>query len=95
MRMKVEDKWWKMRGEFHKVEKQMRSQAIKLAERVDLPKTEIGKTPLDWYHFIKKMRGETGKAMLRKVRPVSKGKENKFEKDDRSLEAWSELILGR
>lgn len=95
MRMKVEDKWWRMREGFHKVESQMRNQAIKLAERADLPKTEIGKTPLDWYHFIKKMGGEIGKAIPRKARAVNKGKENKFEKDDRSLEAWSELILGR
>ena len=94
-RTKVEDKWWKMREEFHKVETQMRSQAIKLAERAYLPKTDIGKTPLDWYHFIKKMRGETGKAIPRKQDPVNKGKKDKFDEDDRSLAAWSELILGR
>lgn len=94
-RTKIEDKWWKMREDLHKVESQMRNQAIKLAERADLPKTTIGKTPLDWFYFIRQMRGETSKAIPKVRKTVSKGKKNNVEKDDRSLEAWSELILGR
>ena len=93
-RTKVEDKWLKMREEFHKVELQMRTQAIKLANIADLPKTAIGKTPLDWYNFIKEVRGETSKAIPKK-KTMNKDKKNKFEKDDRSLESWSKIILGR
>ena len=94
-RTKVEDKWWRMRGEFHKVEMQMQKEAGKLAIKAELSTAVIGKTSLEWYYFIKRVRGESGKAVAKVKRRSNRSKMTELEKNDRSLEGWSKIILGK
>lgn len=94
-RTKIEDKWWRMREEFHKVEMQMQKEAGTLAIKAELSTLVIGKTPLEWYYFIKEIREESGKAIPKGRRTISKSRKVEFDGDDRSLEGWSKIILGR